>query len=230
MCPAPGSFAGMLFENLLEVLDPEPHGAALNMAIDEALLRSAGQPLLRCYLWKHPAISFGYFEKISALGGLAPGWEMVRRWTGGGVVEHGADVTYTLTVPAAHPFARLGAPESYRLIHAEIAALLAERGTVAHLAEAAAQKVSTDCFENAAEADVLAAGRKIAGAAQRRTRWGLLHQGSIQGLTLGAGFAAQLALRFAPEIRQRPLSEAERVAGAVIAAEKYATEAWLRRF
>ena len=45
----------MLFEKMTEVLDPEPHGAALNMAIDEALLRTATEPLLRIYRWARPA-------------------------------------------------------------------------------------------------------------------------------------------------------------------------------
>jgi len=220
----------MLFENLLEVLDPEPHGAALNMAIDEVLLRSATRPMLRVYRWERPAISLGYFEKLSALAVLAPGVEMVRRWTGGGVVEHGGDVTYTLIAPADHALARGGAAESYRRIHDAVAALLAEQGTVAELAAVTAAKISSGCFENAAAADILADGRKIAGAAQRRTRWGLLHQGSVQGLALAPGFAARLGRAFAAEIEQRPLAESELAAARTLAAEKYATDAWLRRF
>jgi lipoate-protein ligase A len=220
----------MLFENLAEVLDPEPHGAALNMAIDEVLLRLAEGPLLRIYRWAQPAISFGYFAKVGSLAEPASGREMVRRWTGGGVVEHGRDITYTLIVPAAHAFARLSAAESYRRIHADIAALLGEQGTAAQLAPSTVAKISSGCFENPAEADVLAAGRKIAGAAQRRTRWGLLHQGSVQGVALAQGFAARLAEVFATAIQRRPLSIVELGAAKLLAEQKYATEAWLRRF
>ena len=220
----------MLFEKLTEVLDPEPHGAALNMAIDEVLLRSAVEPLLRVYRWTKPAISFGYFTKLSELGSVASGWETVRRWTGGGVVPHGEDVTYTLIVPAGHTFARLKAPESYRRIHGCIAEVLRGAGLETTLAAATAEKVSAGCFENPAEADVLAGEQKVAGAAQRRTRWGLLHQGSIQGIAHAVGFASRLAPSFAEEITQRPLGSEEVDAALMLAREKYASEAWLRRF
>ena len=49
----------MIFAALTEVLDPEPHNAALNMALDEVLLASCTAPLLRVYRWAQPAVSFG---------------------------------------------------------------------------------------------------------------------------------------------------------------------------
>ena len=83
----------MIFDELTEVADPEPHDAALNMALDEVLLRRAAGPLLRVYRWARPAVSFGYFGKVADAEAAWPGREMVRRWTGGGIVPHGADVT-----------------------------------------------------------------------------------------------------------------------------------------
>ena len=59
----------MLFEEIIEIIDPEPHDAALNMAIDEALLQTASLPLLRVYRWSRPAVSVGYFGRFDA----APG-------------------------------------------------------------------------------------------------------------------------------------------------------------
>lgn len=220
----------MLFEKMTEVLDPEPHGAALNMAIDEVLLRAAREPLLRVYRWARGAISFGYFDKIADVNGVEPGWEMVRRWTGGGVVAHGEDLTYTLIVPADHVFARLPARETYRQIHECVGTALLAAGIATKLAAASVPKVSTGCFENPAEADVLADDRKIAGAAQRRTRWGLLHQGSIQGIAIAGTLAPRLAAVFAEEVARRPLTADEVSTALALAAEKYGTEAWLRRF
>ena len=55
----------MIFDELTEVADPEPHDAALNMAIDEVLLRHATAPLVRVYRWAHPAVSFGCFGKFA---------------------------------------------------------------------------------------------------------------------------------------------------------------------
>jgi hypothetical protein len=46
-----------------------------------------------------------------------------------------------------------------------------------------------NCFANPVRADVMTDGRKIAGAAQRRTRRGLLQQRSIQGIELENGLA-----------------------------------------
>lgn len=220
----------MLFDELTEVHDPEPHDAALNMALDEVLLGRATGPTLRVYRWTRPAVSFGYFGKVADVEAAWPGREMVRRWTGGGIVPHGADVTYTLVVPRGLAFFRLGAEEAYRVIHERIAALLAGQGSAVRLAVAAAAKVSDACFENAARHDLLADGGKIAGAAQRRTRAGLLHQGSVQTVARPADFRGQLARAFADEIVLRPLKADELAEARELAAAKYSTSAWRLRF
>ncbi len=220
----------MLFDQLTEVLDPEPHDAALNMALDEVLLGHATGPTLRIYHWARPAVSFGYFGKVAEVEEAWPGREMVRRWTGGGIVPHGEDVTYTLIVPRSCAFFRLGAEETYRVIHERIGALLAEQGSAVQLVTASAAKVSDACFDNPTRYDLLGAGGKVAGAAQRRTRAGLLHQGSVQTVARPADFGAQLALAFAREVSARVWTKAELAEAQVLAAAKYAVEAWLRRF
>ena len=73
---------------------------ARNMAIDESLLRHVQSPVLRIYSWDQPCVSIGYFQKAQ----LAPtDRPMVRRFTGGGLVEHGKDLTYTHVLPPPHP-------------------------------------------------------------------------------------------------------------------------------
>ena len=220
----------MLFETMTVLLDPHPHGAALNMALDEVLLRSATQTLLRIYRWTSPAISLGYFDKIAEIEPSAAGRELVRRWTGGGVVFHGEDLTYTLVVPAGSPFAHVAARDSYRRIHERVAVALRTDGVETELAAQTAAKVSSGCFENPAEADVLTGSRKIAGAAQRRTRFGLLHQGSVQDFPSHAALAANLRTTFAVTTEERSLTDKELAEAAQLADEKYGTEAWLRRF
>lgn len=221
--------AGMLFETLTEIADPEPHGAALNMALDEVLLRGAAVPMLRIYRWAQPAVSFGYFGKFAEVEAAWPEREPVRRWTGGGIVPHGEDLTYTLIVPRAHPFAQRSARDSYRVIHEGVAALLRRAGLTVSVAAQAHEKRSAACFENPAESDVLTATGKIAGAAQRRTQWGLLHQGSIQLSPLPDELRARLASQWASARTVRELTVAELAAAETLAAQKYATEAWLRR-
>jgi lipoate-protein ligase A len=105
---------------------------------------------------------------------------MVRRYTGGGLVEHGKDLTYTLVFPANHPLTTAGTLASYKEIHQAVAQAIQESGTPCHLATAQPNQDDPACFLKPVPADVLdSAGHKLAGAAQRRTKQGCLHQGSI---------------------------------------------------
>lgn len=221
----------MLFPEIIRILDPEPHGAALNMAIDEILLQRATVPLLRVYRWASAAVSFGYFGKIAEVEPAWPGRELVRRWTGGGVVPHGEDFTYTLIVPRDVAFAREAPLTSYAAIHERIARLLAEHSRAeALLAGAASPKISNACFENPAQHDILIGSEKVAGAAQRRTQHGLLHQGSVQVSDLPETFGERLARTLATRIQARQLLGEEVEAAAELAARKYGTTGWLRRY
>jgi len=200
------------------------------MAIDEILLRQAEQPSLRIYRWSERAVSFGYFGRIDDVESLAAGRAMVRRWTGGGMVEHGDDLTYTLVIPREHAFFRHAALESYRLIHEVVAQSLAGEGMSAQVIGVAGSSASGACFASPVQYDLVAGGVKIAGAAQRRTRWGLLHQGSIQfkGSTVGLG--DKLARAFGAKISQRHLTESSLDAARTLAETKYAATAWLRKY
>jgi len=220
----------VLFSKLVEVIDPEPHSAALNMAIDEILLRQAERPALRVYRWSEPAVSFGYFEKVSTAEAIAAGRAAVRRWTGGGIVEHGEDLTYTLFIPQGHPFLRHAASETYRQIHETIAGFLVGAGMRAEVLSASHASVSRACFASPVQHDLVADGIKVAGAAQRRTRWGLLHQGSIRAPLFREGECENLAEAFCASPMREPLTPATRDAGIALAAVKYGTAEWLRKF
>lgn len=212
----------MIFERLELIDDPQPRGAALNMAIDEALLEGVGgTPILRVYRWAQPAISFGVFEEFAPVRAKFPRHEWVRRWTGGGVVEHGADLTYSLIAPRGCAWAAGGAEESYRLVHLAIAGAL--RG--AEIAAEKAPRVSRACFENPVRHDLLLEGRKIGGAAQRRTRRGLLHQGSI----IAAVPPGELAAALAGEIIMRPMRALELDRARQLTASRYGTAEWLEK-
>ncbi len=68
----------------------------MNMAIDEALLEYATVPAIRFYRWHFPALSFGYFGKFRDVVDYVSARDLVRRWTGGGMVFHGEDLTYSI--------------------------------------------------------------------------------------------------------------------------------------
>ncbi len=214
----------------LEVYDDtEPRAAALNMAVDEALLEAAASPALRFYRWRHPALSFGYFGSFAEVADQRGHREIVRRWTGGGVVPHGDDLTYSVVIPADHSFFASSSLEIYSELHDAIRQALTANGVEATLASSVAPKVSEHCFANAVRADVLSKGRKIAGAAHRRSRAGLLHQGSIQLPGLPAKFIDDFAGTLCERFERRTLSPELIARAHTLAHAKYGTTEWLMR-
>lgn len=233
---APGS--DPLFERLEVFDDFQPRNGGLNMALDEVLLEGLQDvPLLRIYRWSQPTVSFGFFDPWQAVGEDYPGAELVRRWTGGGVVEHGGDATYSLLVPRREPLTNGPAGESYRLIHFALRRALIEMGwgeaTLSEAATVSAENVSRACFTKPVRYDLLAGDRKISGAAQRRTRWGLLHQGSVRradGQAANAGALAQtLPNVLGRFVVPRLLHGTELAAARRLAADKYSTDGWLKK-
>lgn len=157
--------------------------AAENMAVDEALLTSSsktGRPILRFYGWSEPAASFGYFQHYDAVAKTTPLRPLVRRPTGGGIVPHDNDWTYSLIFPPCHAWYALKAIESYRTLHRWVQSAFSHCGLSSELAQVAQKSTAGQCFAGPERLDVVMQGRKIAGAAQRRSRDGLLIQGSVQ--------------------------------------------------
>jgi lipoate-protein ligase A len=201
--------------------------AAMNMAVDEALLRTAnqrGRPLLRVYSWEQPAVSFGYFQHFPAAVKLPA----VRRPTGGGLVHHGVDTTYTVVVPPGRALSEMKTAEAYRALHQAVAAALDTQPRL-HDTVAVSPRGQYECFEKPVAGDVVANGRKLAGGAQRRTKWGMLHQGSIAARVpaeqLRRGFEQTLGVRF----QSYELTVTEQSLAETLAREKYGTTTWNRR-
>ena len=209
--------------------DPEPRSAALNMAVDEALLEWAGAPILRFYRWRRPSVSLGYFGHYADVADQSGHREIVRRWTGGGIVPHGDDLTYSIILPASHSWFARSSLEIYAQIHEAIRAALEANGVAATLANSVEPRISEACFANAVRADVISNGQKIAGAAHRRTRAGLLHQGSIQRRDLLCrfrhDFARSLCAQFIPQATSPEVLDR----AVTIADAKYGTSDWLMR-
>ena len=156
---------------------------AFNMALDEALLEAAPRlrrPVLRVYGWTEPAASFGYFQRYADIERMTRLRPLVRRPTGGGLVPHDADWTYSLAFPPGDDWYSLSAIDSYRRVHEWIRAAFARLNVATELAPACSKTLPGQCFQGHERFDLLWRGQKIAGAAQRRTRAGLLIQGSVQ--------------------------------------------------
>ncbi len=170
------------------LINTEQNNAAMNMAVDEAMLltqKASLQPTLRFYDWLHPAFSFGYFQRISEEVNLkacaANGIELVRRMTGGGTVIHGWDVTYTIIVPHGSGLFPKDISAAYCAISDCLINGLQRLGIeVAHQTEKpVANGAPNICLTNPAQYDTLLNGKKIAGVSQRRNQVGVMYQGYI---------------------------------------------------
>lgn len=165
------------------LLNSGPGDAAFNMALDEALLESMPglqTPVLRFYGWNESAATFGYFQKYAQVAITTRLRPLIRRPTGGGIVPHDADWTYSAAFPSGHEWHSLKAEESYRRIHDWLRLAFAELGVETELAPACKKSQPGQCFIGHEKNDLLWHGQKITGAAQRRNKLGLLIQGSVQ--------------------------------------------------
>ena len=236
--------------------DHAARSAAMNMAIDETLLEMASNPSIRFYRWHSPALSFGYFGRFADVVDYAAQRDLVRRWTGGGIVLHGEDLTYSIIVPRNDPVFAGSSMSIYENVHRALCEALSGIGKRADLLAVAAvcdrrtiqdrsvhspkmtgreinatvtDRRYNDCFANPVRADVLVDRRKVAGAAQRRTRAGLLHQGSIKQVDLVENFARHFAEKLSENCSERRIDNELSDRAKEIAEKKYATQAWLRR-
>ncbi len=222
----------MILERLLLWLDPVRRPGPEAMAVDEWLLENTRSPVLRVYGWLGDWGSVGYFGELSAAKSAFPGLDWVRRWTGGGTVDHRADWTYTLAIPASEPLARLKGAESYRILHAALACALELEGIRALLSSGNRETGATLCFENPVSHDLIdPANRKLAGAGQRRTKFGLLHQGSVAGncdAVVSQARAERLAAGLSTRWQESGFEPPQDVLEAMCR-KRYANEAWTNR-
>jgi lipoyl(octanoyl) transferase len=187
----------------LDILSTRTGGAAENMALDFLLLQRAPPPVaarFRHYEWRAPAFTFGYSQKIEFIRARLPAggpFDLCRRPTGGGLVDHRDDWTYTLIFPRGHAWEEMSAVQCYREVHECLAGALGAQGVPAQVQPRAPLPAETGdepagpagiCFQRAEIYDVVhtGTGEKIAGAAQKRNKRGLLMQGSIWRPAAGA--------------------------------------------
>jgi lipoate-protein ligase A len=143
------------------------NNAAMNMAIDEAIMR-AQIPTLRLYGWDPLAVSIGYFQGIEQevdvgrCGEL--GVDVVRRMTGGGAVFHDREVTYSFIVP-----------EGLNLVSRDI---LASYGQICNGVILGLRRLGLSA-EFKPINDIVVNKKKISGNAQTRKNGMVLQHGTI---------------------------------------------------
>jgi lipoate-protein ligase A len=212
--------------------DTTPRSAAMNMAIDEALLEYAKVPSIRFYRWDHAGLSFGYFGRFADVASYAAQRDVVRRWTGGGIVFHEDDLTYSIVITANDPVFAESSISIYENVHRALRNVLVatgQRAVVAAVADRGAASFNGHCFANPVRADVMLSGHKVAGGAQRRTRTALLHQGSIQHVDFENGLAERFAKELSEDCNVKILDESLIERAHELAEEKYGSVSWLRQ-
>jgi lipoate---protein ligase len=164
--------------------------AQQNMARDHALLQEVERfqkPLLHLYRWSRPSFTFGYFcdpKKYLHMDQVQKhGLSFGRRSTGGGICFHLTDYAFSFLMPSSHPKFFKEPMENYRFVNEKVQAALKKFvGLETELIPASQNGKSSHnffCSAKATKYDVLFEGKKVGGAAQRQTRGGYLHQGSL---------------------------------------------------
>jgi lipoate-protein ligase A len=213
----------------------------LNMAIDDVLLQRSeteSTTVLRLYDWSEPAHTIGYFQPLASAGS---GSTVIRRPSGGGVVDHRNDFTFTLVFSQSDYLFQCDRFESYRLINDAVRNALLTLGVECFLFGGDVPKDFDRsflvCFQQPAKFDVINRGGKLCGGAQRRKRYGMLHQGSIlldqlPGITKTAiGDALVDAFSTAFSITMEPFSPEPDFLeqSEELALNRYASDKWNRR-
>lgn len=169
------------------------------MAVDAGLLADveAGRsgPVFRLYTWAPPAVSVGHHQvagrELDLEAAAARGIDVVRRPTGGRALLHADELTYAVAARVDDPLFGGSLAESHAGISAVFRQALLNLGIPAELAGreagAGAERerptrsldVATPCFAAPTRSELVVAGRKILGSAQRRGRTAFLQHGSL---------------------------------------------------
>jgi lipoate-protein ligase A len=179
-----------------EILITPEEKAETIMEKDRILLENLGKtstPILHLYRWKGPSATYGHFlnpkDFFVEEGVRKEGLSLAKRPTGGGIIFHLWDYAFSALIPASHPRFSHNTLENYATINKKVLSAVEEflQVTGCELTPEDGQILGEGCanfcMAKPTKYDVMLYGKKIAGAAQRKTKNGFLHQGSIS-LTL----------------------------------------------
>jgi lipoate---protein ligase len=176
-----------------EMIDTGTRSAQENMRFDAELLEKAetfSRPILHLYEWSEESATYGYFTDPSEFLSLANARKfslaLARRPTGGGIVFHVWDMAFSVLVPARCPEFSTNTLENYRFVNRAVLKSVKEflnsdppLSLTSNDFSPSDPNCSHFCMAKPTKYDVMWEGRKVAGAAQRKTRKGFLHQGTI---------------------------------------------------
>jgi len=161
-----------------------------NMALDEALLldfREGSSPVLRLYGWEPAAVSVGRFQKVNEFLDLdkcsAKKIPVVRRITGGGMIYHHNELTYSIVCTPEQLGTGRKPTDAYRKICGFLLEFYRRLGLDADFAVNLEQGKlggrENFCFAGNEQYDIIIQGKKIGGNAQRWLKNAVFQHGSI---------------------------------------------------
>ena len=159
------------------------------MAADEIMCDNKPEKfILRFYNWKEKGITFGYSQRHDFVSDAArnenkQNFPMTRRPTGGGIVYHETDLTFSFIFHLPGEFFK--PVETYRRVHNAINSQYAEAGKDLNLLEKKESNYDInnpimDCFQKPVDMDILCEGKKALGGALRKFGDYMLYQASLQ--------------------------------------------------
>ncbi len=223
------------------IIESPPLDVFGQMALDETLAQSRPSGFaLRFFRWRGVGATFGYTQRIREVEKALPpeaGTAYTRRPTGGGIVPHFDDLTFSCVFPAA---GELRPMVLYRRLHAAVLSGLREAGLEAGLCDPDRPPPprgggASRCFAAPVALDILADGRKILGGAIRRHGETVLYQGSLQlpgARQRAAELEAAIARRLASEwdaAWERRETDAAWLAAAEALSARFRSPEWIRR-
>jgi len=168
--------------------ESEPLPGSWNMAVDEYLFEQARQKqvtYVRFYTWLRPTASLGCSQEVSRVVALDEcqrrGVDVVRRMTGGKMVLHHLEVTYSVSSGESDIFTST-LEGSYRLISSALIKGLELMGLEPVLASSTSRlyaRSDLPCFAYPARNEIEIKGKKIIGSAQKRSGNCFIQHGSI---------------------------------------------------
>jgi lipoate-protein ligase A len=176
----------------ISVLNTGLASAFENMELDRQILEHLDpdeSPILHLYDWKQPSLTYGHFAKVESLldleGVKKHQIDHARRVTGGGVTLHFTDLAFSFFMPRNHPLFSDNVLENYAWVNEKVAQALKPFLLKNDIEFYTSCKCSEErerfffCMAKPTRYDLIIEGKKIGGAAQRKTQRGFLHHGTI---------------------------------------------------
>ena len=227
------------------IIETPPLDVYEQMAADEALCEARPAPyILRFYNWKEPGVTFGYSQRRrqvqEALDASGRGITAVtRRPTGGGIVFHETDLTFSFIFPSPGVLFEPG--KTYERLHRSINGEYDRLGVTFDLLNEKTRDYAVNdpvmnCFAKPVDKDILYNGKKVLGGALRKFGEHMLYQASFQAPDARQNAALHrnavikaLGAEFSLEWEAAAMPADAAGKAAAIAGAKYRTAAWNER-